>query len=921
MSATVESTDLLLRRALVELKEMRARLKAFEQAASEPIAVIGIGCRFPGGADNPERFWELLKNGVDAVDEIPADRWDVNAYYDADVGSPGKANTRWGAFLKGVDRLDPSFFGLSIREAAALDPQQRLLLEVAWEALEDAGIMPARVAGTEAGVFVGLCNNDFIRLLREAPARGGTGIANSIVANRVSYHLDLKGASLVIDSACSSSLIAVHLGCDSLRNGSSSLVLAGGVNVILTPDLTVSFSQAGMMAPDGRCKAFDARGDGYVRGEGAGLVVLKRLSDALADGDRILALIRGSAVNQDGRSNGLTAPSMPAQKALIQKALERAKVSPQQITFIEAHGTGTSLGDPIEVEALRETYGKPRREGHWCALGSVKTNMGHLESAAGIAGLVKAVLCLEHEAIPPHLHFRKLNPNIGLEGTPFVIPARLLPWPRGEERRFAAVSSFGFGGTNAHVILEEAPAPPAPADVTRPLHVLALSAKSELALAALAERYARHLDAHPEEPLADVCHTANAGRAAFPHRLAVVAASSAAVKEQLDRFARGEPAESLCAGVAPTEERPKLAFLFTGQGAQYAGMGRALYETQPTFRRALDQCAQVLRAYLDAPLLPVLYPEPGASSPIADTGYAQPALFAFEYALATLWRSWGVEPDGVMGHSVGEYVAACVAGVFSLEDGLRLIAERARLMQALPRTGMMALVAAEEAEVEEVIAGYRDTVAIASVNAPKQIVISGETQSMLALLKAFEERFVYTESLRVSHAFHSPEMNPMLDPFERFAGGVRFAAPQIPLFSNLTGQPFAPGQPVDAAYLRRHVHSPVLFQRGLEAMSANGFRYFLEVGPHDVLCQSGKKCLPKGAAILLPSLKRKEDDWQVLSRAAGSLYVHGRGPDWSGFDRDYPLRRVALPTYPFERRRCWLDPSELKSYPEQEGAS
>jgi acyl transferase domain-containing protein len=919
MSQTMESTDTLLRRALVELREMRSRLKAFEQAQSEPIAIVGMGCRFPGGADSPERFWELLTNSVDAIDEIPAERWDIDAYYDPDAGTPGKANTRWGAFLKDIDRFDPVFFGLSVREAAAMDPQQRLLLEVAWEALEDAGIKPERAAGSQTGVFVGLCNNDFVRLLRDAPARGATGIANSIAANRLSYVLNLKGPSLVIDSACSSSLVAVDLACESLRSRSSNLALAGGVNVILSPELTISFSQAGMMAPDGRCKTFDTRGNGYVRGEGCGLVILKRLSDALAEGDSIIALIRGSAINQDGRSNGLTAPSMLAQQALIRTVLERARVQPRQITLIEAHGTGTPLGDPIEVEALKATYGERRAEGQWCALGSVKTNMGHLESAAGIAGLIKAVLCLQHGSIPPHLHFRKLNPNITLEGTGFVIPTQPLPWPRGNEPRFAAVSSFGLGGTNAHVILEEGPAPLAPAEVARPTQVLALSAKSPRALSALAERYAQHLEAHPEQSLVDVCHTANVGREVFAHRLAAVSSSSAALKEKLERFARGEQAEGVHVGAAPSEGRPRLAFLFTGQGAQHAGMGRALYETQPTFRRTLDQCAEILRPGLGVSLLSILYPEPGASSPINDTGYAQPALFALQVALAALWRSWGVEPDAVMGHSVGELTAACVAGVFSLEDGLRLSTERARLMQALPRNGMMALVVEEEAEVAKAIADHRDLVSIAAVNGPKQIVISGETNAVTAILERFEERFVYTEPLRVSHAFHSPLMAPMLDAFERFAHGVRRAAPRIPWFTNLTGEPLA--QAPSGAYFREHVHSPVLFQRGIEAMHAQGFRCFLELGPHDVLCQQGKKCLPKDAATWLPSLNRKEDGWQVLCGSAARLHADGFDLDWSGFDRDYAHRRVALPTYPFERRRCWLDPSELKSYPDRAGSA
>lgn len=908
-----DNTDALLRRALVDLKKMRARLEAMEQAKTEPIAIIGAGCRFPGGASNLERFWAILRDGVDTITDVPAERWDANAIYDPDISAPGKAITRWGGFLEGVDQFDPGFFRLSTREAAAMDPQQRLLLEVCWEAFENAGIHPERVAGTRTGVFVGLFINDFLRLLREPPARGGSGVANSLAANRISYFFDLQGPSIVIDTACSSALAALDFACESLRNGTSNMALAGGVNIILSPDIVVSCSQAGMMAADGRCKTFDARGDGYVRSEGCGIVILKRLSNALADGDNILALIRSSAVNHNGQSNGLTAPSVVAQRALIQSALEKAKVSPGQISLIEAHGTGTSLGDPIEIEALNATYGKTGDMTKPCFLGSVKTNVGHSEAAAGIVGLIKTVLCFQHEAIPPHLHFRNLNPNISLDGTRFRITTEGARWPRGNEPRFAALSSFGVGGTNLHVILEEAPlkAPPPAANIERPQHILALSARSEAALRVLAGRYAQHIAAHPDEPLGDLCHTANTTRASFPFRLAAQAPSSDMLRTNLESFARSETTAGISVKRV-VEPKPKIAFLFTGQGSQCAGMGKTLYDTQPVFRQTLDQCAEILRPILDRPLVPLLYAAEDDSL-LDETGYAQPALFAIEYALATLWRSWGVEPDAVMGHSVGEYVAACVAGISSLEDGLRFIAERARLMQALPRNGTMVLVTEEESVVRKYIGEENDAVDIAALNAPKHTVISGSKTALETILSRLEADFIHTEELRVSHAFHSRLLDPMLEPLERFAQSISWNAPRIPLFSNLTGQALSEGSVMNAAYVRRHARSPVLFQKGLETMRQQGYSIFLEIGPHDVLSQLGRKNKMNQPVTFLPSLVRKSDDWQTLLQSVATLHTSGVAIDWAGFDRPYSRRRLALPTYPFERRRCWPEPSEINS--------
>jgi acyl transferase domain-containing protein/acyl carrier protein len=883
------------------------------ETETEPIAIVGIGCRFPG-AEDPKAFWRLLQDGIDAISEIPADRWDISAFYNPNPGTAGKMSTRWGGFLKDVDQFDPHFFGISPREAGHMDPQQRLLLEVAWEALEDAGQASYRLAGSRAGVFIGICGTDYAHLqVRrgdfpfDIDAYTGTGNAHSVAANRLSYVLDLRGPSLSVDTACSSSLVAIHLARQSLLSGESTLAIAGGVNVILFPAVTISFSHARMMALDGHCKPFDARADGYVRGEGCGIVILKRLSDALREGDHIYALLRGSAVNQDGRTAGITVPNGLAQQAVMRQALIEAGVVADQLSYIETHGTGTALGDPIEVQAIAEVIGEARSEDQRCVLGSVKANIGHLESAAGVAGLIKVLLCLKYGEIPAQIHFETLNSYISLEKTPLVIPSQRQSWLAGEQPRFAGVSSFGFGGTNAHLVLEEAPRlKPSSNAIERPLHLLALSAKSAPGLKELAHRFETHLRAHSAESLADVCFSANTGRTHFAHRLAATANSPAQLREQLTAFIGGREASGLQSKHVQSKNAPRVVFLFTGQGSQYPGMGKQLYETEPTFRKALDRCAEILRPYLERSLLSVLFPEPGVSSPLDETAYTQPALFALEYALAELWRSWEVEPDIVLGHSVGEYVAACVAGVFSPEDALKLIAERGRLMQALPRNGEMAAVFANEASVAEALTPFHETVAIAGINGPENTIISGARESVSALLEIIAARGIHAQPLNVSHAFHSPLMEPILDAFERVASQVRFEAPRIPLISNLTGQVLGEEIP-DARYWRRHIREAVRFAVGMKTLAEQGYDLFLELGPAPTLLGMGKACLEKGAGTWLPSLRKGKADWQCILDSLGRLYTQGVQIDWASFDHDYQRHKLPVPTSPFERKRYWLN--------------
>ncbi|MBW4434620.1 MAG: SDR family NAD(P)-dependent oxidoreductase [Pelatocladus maniniholoensis HA4357-MV3] len=883
---------------------------ATKPQTTEPIAIVGIGCRFPG-ANNPEAFWQLLHEEMDAIQEVPSSRWDITNFYNSKADS-GKMNTRWGGFIEQVDYFDSQFFGISPREAESIDPQQRLLLEVTWEALENAGIAPERLAGSQTGVFVGICNYDYSQLQFNCPsllnAYFGTGNALSIAANRLSYTLDLHGPSWAVDTACSSSLVAAHQACQSLANGECQMAIVGGVNLILAPQLTVVFSQAKMMAADGRCKTFDAKADGYVRSEGCGVIVLKRLSEAERDGDNILALIRGSAINQDGRSNGLTAPNGLAQQAVIRQALANAEVAPAQISYVEAHGTGTSLGDPIEVNSLKEVLMEGRSLEQPCWIGSVKTNIGHLEAAAGIAGLIRVVLSLQHEEIPRHLHFHQINPHISLAGSSLLIATENQKWARGVNRRFAGVSSFGFGGTNAHLILEEGPiTTPIKSDsnIERPQHLLTISGKSKTALRDLAQLYTKFIEANPRIPIADICFTANTGRSHFDYRTAFVALSHAQLQDKLRDLITGELCTDSVSQSINAKNQPKIAFLFTGQGSQYAKMGQQLYETSPIFRTSLDYCDEVLRSYLDIPLLSVLYPTSGETSLIDQTLYTQPALFALEYSLAQLWQSWGIKPSAVMGHSVGEYVAAVVAGIFSLEDGLKLVASRARLMQSLPQVGEMVAVLAGEETIRAIVEIDDQKVGFASYNGPKNTVISGERQAVQEICVALKTAGIQTKKLQTSHAFHSPLMEPILSEFHQIAATVNYNAPKISIISNLTGEELT--AVTDPDYWCSHLRSSVKFITSLQTLHACEIDVFVEVGPKPTLLANGRNCLPNFQGLWLPSLRPGYEDWSILLNSLGQLYTRGLSIDWLALDRDYNRQRIMLPTYPFERQSYWFD--------------
>ena len=901
--------------ALLAIETLRARVRELELAQREDIAIIGMAARFPG-APSVEAFWNVLSQGRDAVSPIPADRWDADAFYDADPEAAGKMTTRRAGFIEDISGFDAPFFGISPREAQFMDPQHRIMLETAWHALEHACLAASDLAGTRAGVFMGLSTHDYLGLLSEKVSFGaieayfGTGTSPAAGVGRISYRLGFEGPAVTVDTACSSSLVALHQACQALRAGECDLALAGGVNVILTPATMINFSRARMLAPDGRCKTFDASADGYVRGEGCGIVVLKRLSDAQRDGDVIRAVIRGSAVNQDGASGGLTVPNGRAQQRVIRDALQQAGLEPQAVDYLEAHGTGTPLGDPIEVQAAAAALGTGRAPGHPLLIGSVKTNIGHLEAASGIAGVIKVVLALEHGLLPPHLHFTTPSPHIPWDRLAVQVVGSARPWPAGSARRIAGVSSFGFSGTNAHVLIADAPAPAdAPgntagrtaAEPERRYHLFPVSGRTPEALRAVADRYGTWLDAHPEAALADVCHTAAIGRSHFEQRAAFVVDSRDRARDLLRALADDQPLPGLVTGACT--DPPKTAWLFTGQGSQYPGMGRDLYATQPVVRQTLDQCHEVLRDRLPEPLLDVMFRD---DTPLGHTRYAQPALFALELAVARLWQSWGLEPDVLIGHSVGQYAAACVAGVFSLEDGLRLLARRGELFGALPAGGRMAALFADAADVDERLDEYPE-LSVAAYNGA-HTVVSGPEAAVLAVVARFKQARVRCEMLDTSHAFHSALLDPALDAFEAAARLVPFQPAARTLICNRTGKVLTGQAILDAAYWRRHARQPVQFAESIQTLSQLGCKVLLEIGPQPVLSATALRAWPEGRETprAVASLRRDSPDSRQITEALAQLYVAGARPDFHAVDRPWPRTRLDLPTYPFQHRPFWF---------------
>jgi amino acid adenylation domain-containing protein len=872
-------------------------------ALSDPIAIVGIGCRFPG-ADGPKAFWRLLEEGRDAISETPADRWDAQAWKDLLPTQSG--------FLKRVDLFDADFFGISPREATRLDPQQRMLLEVAWEALEDAGQAPERLAGSRVGVFVGISTNDYTRLLSsqaQAPdAYLLTGNAGSLAANRVSYAFDFRGPSLAIDTACSSSLVATQLACESLRRGEATLALAGGVNVILSPEISANFAQGGFLAADGRCKSFDASADGYVRGEGAGWVVLKPLATAVADGDPIYAVIRGGAVNQDGRANGLTAPNRQAQEAVLRAAYSRAGRSPADVQYVEAHGTGTPLGDPIEAHALGAVLAENRNDGDPLWIGSVKTNIGHLEAAAGVAGLIKAALALRHRAIPPSLHFRQANPHIPLDALRLSVPTQLEPWPVRDRPALAGVSSFGFGGANAHLVLEEAPLSRVETEEqpTRgPEHLLALSARGDDALRSVADAHRDLLINAADLALVDVCRSAAVHKGHHDHRLVISTNSKADAVSALKAFIAGESSPALLQGKKQAGRRPRIVFVLSGQGGLWRGMGCDLLEREPAFLAAVEECDRAIAEVSGWSVIEALRVD-GSESRLDHAEFAQPAQFALQVGLAALWRSWGVVPDAVVGHSLGEVAAAHLAGALSLRDAARVAVERGRAMQRAAGSGSTAAVALSAADTTHAIDGKADRIFIASLNGPSSTTVSGDAEAIDGFVASLAMKGIFAKRLDVDLAFHSPAMDFPRRKLTETLAGLAPSDTSIPLISTVTGHAIA-GRELNAEYWGRNLRQPVLFSAAVESLLDQDHDLFIEIGPHPILSRSlVEQALHLGRpATVLPSLRRTTSGRETLLRSLAQLYVRGLDPDWARIETEG--RFVRLPSYPWQRTRFWCD--------------
>lgn len=896
--------DRILAAALDKLRVFRTRVDALEQARHEQLAVIGISARLPGGVRDADSFWRMMMQATDTISEVAPDRWAVDDFYDPDPDTPGRMPFRYGAFLDDAAFFDPYFFGISPREAARMDPQQRIFLEVAWQALEDAGQTRDGLRGTKTGVFVAANQTDYLKLQLDDPndidLYTAVGGATCIIPNRLSYLLDLRGPSVTIDSACSSSLVAVHLAGQSLRTGESDLVVVGGVNMIFSPTMGIAHSKGLPLAPDGRCKTFDARADGYARGEGVGVIVLKRLSDAVAAGDSIWAVIRGSAVNQDGLTNGLTAPNGRSQVAVLRQAIATARVEPSQVTMLEAHGTGTSLGDPIEVEALTEVYGDAAADR--CALGSVKTNIGHLEAAAGMAGLIKVALSIHHRSIPPTLHQETLNPHLTLDGSRLFIPAQPQSWDVPDERRCGAVSAFGAGGTNAHVILGPAPAVESRDSAGAGPFLLPITAATAAALAPMATAYRDRLD---NDSFADIVHSATTRRTQHEHRVVVVARSGEQAASRLTEWLDGGAPAGVRTGRASGRTARGTVFVFPGQGAQRAGMGRELMRDCAVFRDAVRECDDAMRRWLGHSVVDVIHGM-ADTDPLEGIDLIQPALFAIAVGLAARCRSFGVEPDAVVGHSMGEVAASYVAGALSLDDATRIICLRSRLLRRISGQGAMLVAALPIDAAEQLIEHHRDRVSVAVSNSLTSTVLSGDPAALAELTEILNRRNIFSRPVKVDVASHSPQVDPLTDDLLDQLAGIAPKPAAIPILSTVTGQ-LCDGSMFDPGYWVRNLRQPVRFWDAVRSLIDLDHGVFVEMSPHPTLLSAVEQAFETSGreGVAVPAMRRDVPEGDGIAEIHADLHAHGLPVP---FDALLPktARFIRPPAYAWQHERLWF---------------
>jgi acyl transferase domain-containing protein len=872
----------------------------------EPIAIVGLDCHFPN-AKNKEDFWQLLYKGQDAISLIPENRWDKNAFYNENPSGTGCMNTQCGGFIENPDAFDAEFFGISPREAESMDPQQRLLLQIAWRAIEDAGISPIQLSGSYTGVFVGIMGNEWAHLhltdYQNITAQVGSGNGYCIVPNRISYQFNFKGPSLAIDTACSSSLVAVHNACNSLQAGECDWALAGGVNLILTPALNIFYTQAGLSAPDGRCKPFSQQANGIGRGEGLGMVVLRRLSEAVADHQRIYAIIKGSAVNQNGRGQGLTAPNRWSQQEVMERAYRQAQVSPSQITFIEAHGTGTTLGDLIEVKALKQIHQVPRP--HPCYFGSLKSNIGHLEGAAGIAGLIKVSLSLYHKCLPATLHCQEENPHLQLNGKFLQLTKDSLDLSA-EAVILAGLSSFGLGGTNGHMVLQnyQAVNQPHPDSCQPRLGLFTLSAKTPQSLQENIEEHLNYFSRHSESELAAICYCSNRVKADLSTRLAFSADSLPDLREKLREYLQPHGmAQARFRQIKPNVQ-PKIAFLFTGQGSQYSGMTRSLYQGNGLFRTHLDACDAAFEPHLGVSIKEIIFNQ-SKQALLDQTQFTQPALFAIQYALAKFWQALGVNPCVMVGHSIGEYAAAVRAEVMSLDDAAFLISQRGKLMESLPPGGGMLAVQAREVTFTPWLTQHKEQLAVAAYNGEDSLVLSGTATILAEIQKYCQEQGIKAKFLQVSQAFHSPLMQPLLEKFHKEAAKCNYSPPKLPIISSLTGELLTQKTAINAEYWTNHIAKPVKYFQACQHLQRFNITHAIEIGPKPILTVLAQLIHPQAATKWLPSVHANSQDIETLYNTISELYLDGGILNWNVLYNVETLEKISLPGYKFSTKQCY----------------